>query len=362
MTELEAIISLNGILGLGPKRIFQLLKKFGSAKAVYSAEAGDILSINGFGETFLSALKEGPDLEFVENQVKTAETVNARIITINDSDYPEKLKNIYDPPVVLHIKGDIGNAKHSMNIGVVGTRHPTPYGRGVTSNIVSGLAREKVTVVSGLARGIDTIAHRAALDNRGKTIAVLGCGLDYYYPFSNRKLYQTITENGALISEFPFGTPPEPGHFPRRNRIISGLSHGVVIVEAGHKSGALITADYAMEQGIDVYAVPGNITSGMSIGTNRLIRDGALMALSAEDILTNLGREVTYAAIRHNQDPLRGDEQRIFEMLSGQPMHIDEIVRLSNTKPQQLHAILLSLEVKGIVSQVGGMKYVRANG
>jgi DNA processing protein len=362
MTELEAFIALNAVYGIGPRKILDLLNHFGSPSAVFGAGAGDILAVHGFGGRTLDALKTGPDLEFAQNQIKRAAEVGASIITLRDPAYPEKLKRIYDPPILLHVKGNARVLHEPDLVAVVGTRKPTRYGRDTVHGFVTELCGSGVAVVSGMARGIDAAAHRAALDAKGRTIAVLGCGLDFFYPYENVPLAHAISQNGALVSEFPFGTPPEPGHFPRRNRIISGLSAGVLVVEAGQKSGALITADYAMEQGINVYSVPGNIDSPVSVGANRLIRDGAVPALEAGDILMNLGKKPAPAAVKAPSPGLDGEEAKIFGILTSTPLHIDEIIRLSNTKPNRLHAILLSLEVKGMASQVSGMKYVRAHG
>ncbi|MFH0920785.1 MAG: DNA-processing protein DprA [Fibrobacterota bacterium] len=355
--DLEALIALNAIEGLGPRRIWQLLQTFGTASAAFKAPDSAVRALDGFGSLLLSRLKHGPDDAFVAEQLQAAEKCNGRILPFTDPDYPECLKTIYDPPVLLHVRGEMRYGP-SPFFGVVGTRQPTPYGRRACRSIVTGLAAQGVTVVSGLALGVDGVAHQAALDAGGRTVAVLGCGADLCHPPSHWRLYDAILQHGAVVSEFPFGTPPEPGHFPRRNRIISGLSQGVLVIEAGEKSGALITSDYALDQSREVFALPGNIDSMQSAGTNRLLQQGAYPALSAADILLRLGRAAAPKAVPTPPD-LPAGEARLFGLLSSTPRHIDELARESRMALPELHPLLFALELKGVAAQTSGMRYVR---
>ncbi|OGJ88774.1 MAG: DNA protecting protein DprA [Candidatus Raymondbacteria bacterium RifOxyA12_full_50_37] len=358
MTEQEALVALNGTPGYGPRKTQKLLQAFGSARAAFGAGEKEFAVAEGLGKAAWEALHAGPAPGFVAEQFTAARTHNARIVTLADPEYPARLKTIFDPPIVIYVQG-LPLAHTGLSVGVVGTRTATQYGRKVARDMSLALAAAGVCVVSGLARGIDTVAHMAALAAKGRTIAVLGCGLDYVFLDKSEELLRGICASGALVSEFPFGTPPEPGHFPRRNRIISGLSHGVLVIEAGKKSGALITAEYAMEQGIDVFAVPGNITSAYSEGANRLIRDGAHAALSADDVLFTLGKRSGQTAAPQALN-LGDDEKKVLDILEGEPMHIDAIIRKSALTVAALHPILMSLEIKGVVAQLSGMKYTRA--
>jgi DNA processing protein len=246
-------------------------------------------------------------------------------------------------------------------VAVVGTRRASTYGREVTRRLVSVLAQSGVTIVSGLARGIDAVAHQTALEAGGRTIAVLGCGIDLVYPPEHRELARRIAAQGALVSEYPLGTQPEPGNFPPRNRIISGLSLGVVITEAGRDSGALITADYAAEQGRDVFAVPGSILSAGCAGTNRLIQDGAKPVLDAADILQELNLTMVAEQKEARQAlPTTETEALILAHLSAEPVHVDDLTRAVGLPVAQVTSTLALMELKGMVRQVGGMKYVAA--
>jgi len=281
-------------------------------------------------------------------------------LTWEDDAYPSLLKEIYAPPPVIYVQGEL-TPDDEWAVGLVGTRRATSYGKQVARMLGGDLARSGVTVVSGLARGIDGIAHQAALDAGGRTIAVTACGLDQVYPPEHRKLAQAIVESGALVSDYPLGTRPEARNFPPRNRIISGLSLGVVVIEAGHRSGALITSEFALEQGREVFAVPGNIVSRSSVGCNRLIRDGARMVLSAQDIL----EELNLTMIEHQAEartylPADPTEARLLNLVSDNPVHVDEICRQSNLPIHKVSSTLAMMELKGMVRQVGGMQYTLA--
>jgi DNA processing protein len=281
-------------------------------------------------------------------------------VTWQDDDYPSLLKEIYAPPPVLYVKGAL-SPDDEWAVGLVGTRRATSYGKQVARMLAADLARGSVTVVSGLARGIDGIAHQAALDAGGRTIAVTACGLDQVYPPEHRKLAQAIVERGALVSDYPLGTRPEARNFPPRNRIISGLSLGVVVVEAGRRSGALITSEFALEQGREVFAVPGNIVSRSSVGCNRLIRDGARMVLGVQDILEELNLTmIEHQAVARTFLPADPTEAQLLSLVSDDPTHVDDICRQSKLPIHEVSSTLAMMELKGMVRQVGGMQYTLA--
>jgi len=285
------------------------------------------------------------------------------VLTIKDEAYPFRLKEIYDPPPVLYIRGNLA-PEDDWCLAVVGTRRPTYYGREVAEQIVGDLARNRITIISGLAKGIDATAHRAALDSGGRSIAVFGCGLDVVYPRDHAKLAREVMEHGALASEFPLGTTPRRENFPLRNRIMSGLSLGTLVVEAGEVSGALITAGHALEQNREVFAVPGSVLSAVSRGTNRLIQEGAKLVRGANDILEelNLTMAVQHVEVKEIV-PSTETESRIMQILrnlSPEPTHIDEVGHQSRLPIATVSSALSMMELKGMVKQVGGMNYIIA--
>jgi len=283
-----------------------------------------------------------------------------RAITWEDPDYPSLLREIPDPPPLLYVRGTL-EPEDSWAVAVVGTRRASVYGKEVTRRLVTDLARSGITVVSGLARGIDGVAHQAALEAGGRTIAVLGCGVDRVYPPEHRALARRIVEQGALVSEYPLGTPPEARNFPPRNRIISGLSLGVLITEAGRGSGALITADYAAEQGRDVFAVPGSILAAGSGGTNRLIQEGAKLVMETADILRELNLTMAAEQAQAREVlPETETEAAILAHLGAEPVHVDDLGRAVGMPIAEVTSALTLMELKGLVRQVGGMKYVTA--
>jgi DNA processing protein len=275
-----------------------------------------------------------------------------------DEAYPQRLKEIDQPPPVLYLRGEL-STEDDWAVAIVGSRRVTPYGRQVTEEIASFLAANGVTVVSGLARGIDSLAHSAALKAGGRTLAVLGSGVDRIYPPENRSLAEQIFEHGAVLSDYAPGTPPEASNFPPRNRIISGLSMAVVVVEAGKTSGALITAEFAAEQGREIFAVPGNILAPQSKGTNKLIQQGALPLLSADDIMQtlNLTRVGQHKAARKAL-PADEVEAKLLTAMSEEPLHVDEIRNKTDLPVEKVSATLVMMELKGMVRQVGNMQYV----
>ena len=351
-------VLLSTVSQIGPARFKKLLEAFGDAEAAWKASPG-ALAMAGLDRRAveaLAALRSKADPAEVWQKV---ERTGAKVVTWDDAAYPEQLGHIPDPPPVLYIRGNLLPTDR-FAVAVVGTRRVTAYGRQVAERLVADLARAGVTIVSGLARGTDAVAHRAALQAGGRTLAVLGSGLDRIYPTEHAGLAREIERQGALISEFPPGTPPDALNFPRRNRIISGLSMGTLVVEAGETSGALITADFALEQGREVFAVPGSILSPASIGPNRLIQDGAKLVRGAQDVLEelNVSAIVQQEAVR---EVLPGNETEaaLLRLLGGEPRHIDELGRAAALPVAEVSSALTMLELKGLVRQVGGMNYVR---
>lgn len=273
-----------------------------------------------------------------------------------DPAYPDLLQQIHDPPRRLWVQGDRGFLKGPL-VAVVGARECTPYGEKVAYEISKDLAQAGVTIVSGLAFGIDAAAHRGALDGKGRTVAVLGCGIDLMSPSQNTALKERIARDGAVVSEFPPGTQAAPWTFPKRNRIISGLSRGVVVVEAGLKSGSLITADFALEHGRDVFAVPGPVTSLQSAGTNRLIQNGAKLILSARDVLEELGSEGLSSPNRPEHVSAEGDDGVILTLLNAGPRHVDDLVASSGLGVERISGLLIDLEIRGKIKALPGGLY-----
>ena len=284
------------------------------------------------------------------------------ILTLWEKEYPSLLKKIYDPPIFLFVKGSMSKPDED-SLAIVGTRTPTSYGKRIAKDLSEGLASAGLTIVSGFARGIDTVAHRMAVTVGGRTIAVFGNGLDITYPPENRGLLPQIEQKGAMISEFPFGTKPDAGNFPRRNRIISGLCHGIIVIEAGNRSGSLLTAFNAVDQNREVFAVPGRLTDKMSTGCLRLIRHGAIPVENCQQILDTINPKLVNP-IKPVQHELRldvtGDEMAIYSILSNEPKQVDRIVEESKMDPSSVLTILLDLELKGMVTQLSGKLFVLA--
>ncbi len=350
-------VGFNLVKGIGAARVRLLLEAFGDAETAWHASAADLEAAGlhtRLVETILRVRASG-------NLERTWETIQKQAITVltwEDDGYPRRLSEIDQPPPVLYLHGQIEEAD-AWAIAVVGTRRVTAYGRQVAEELAAALARNGVVIVSGLARGVDIIAHQAALKNGGRTLAVLGSGVDQIYPPEHARVAQQIIENGALISDYPPGTPPEAGNFPPRNRIISGLSQAVIVVEASEKSGALITAAFAAEQGRQVFAVPGNIYAPQSKGTNRLIQEGAQLLLQASDVLEalNLSQAEQHRAARKVL-PADATEARLYGLLGREPLHVDEIGIQADMPIEQVSAALTMMELKGLVRQVGAMRYV----
>jgi DNA processing protein len=355
-TEIKYWIGFTRIPGIGKVRISLLKKHFGSLARAWAAPRSELLRAgldSGTTENLIAG-RSGIDLD---HDLSLIEKYKIKVITFESPDYPVLLKETHDHPAVLYVRGTLA-AADADSVAVVGTRKATSYGRQVTEDLVSSLALNGITIISGLARGIDTIAHRAALEAGGRTIAVFACGLDIVYPPENLKLAKDILENGALVSEHPLGTKPKPENFPRRNRILSGLSLGVLVVESGEKGGALITASFAVDQNREVFAVPGSILSGMSRGPNRLIQDGAKLVRNHLDILEELRLPVVSRQIEM-KNPLTpiGNESIIIKCISEEPAHVDEICRSSGLDTSIVVSCLAIMELNGLVRQTGGMTY-----
>jgi DNA processing protein len=357
-SERQYWVGFNIVPGIGPAKFRALHDFFGSAEEAWRAGEGALRQV-GLDQRALDNLLEARRQLDLAAEMARLETADIQLLTWEDDDYPAYLKEIPDPPPVLFLRGEL-QLQDQWAVAVVGTRRASAYGRLATEQLARDLARSGVTVVSGLARGIDSIAHQAALEAGGRTIAVLGSGLACIYPAEHRSLAERITACGALVTEFHPDTPPEAGNFPRRNRIISGLSLGVLVVEAGERSGASITANYALEQGRDVFAVPGNITSRTSIGTNRLIQRGAKLVLTAEDILEELNMTMVAEQVATQLAlPATHEEAHLLRFLSDQPIHVDELSREAGMGVAQVSSTLTLMELKGMVRQLEGMSYIR---
>ena len=357
-SELPFWVALNLVRGIGPARFRALLDFFGSAEAAWRAsEEG--LDAAGLDRRALASLLTARETLDPTAELERYHASGIQILTWDDPDYPTYLKEISDPPPVLSLRGSLV-PQDQWSVAIVGTRRATAYGKAIARELAGELARNGVTIVSGLARGIDGIAHQAALAAGGRTLAVLGSGLNRIYPPEHRRLAGEVVESGALLSDFGPLTPPEPGNFPRRNRIISGISLGVLVIEAGERSGALITADLALEQGRDVLAVPGNINSRASVGPNRLIQQGAKLVTSAGDVLEELNMTlVAEQAATQLALPATPEEARLLNLLTEQPSHVDELSRVAAMPVAQVTGALTMMELKGMVRQVDGMSYIR---
>ncbi len=359
MDEKAYWVGFNLVRGVGAVRVKNLLDHFGKLEIAWDAPAGALISAGlptRVVENFLVVRKQ-VNLEVVMQRVADS---GVQVITWDDAIYPRRLKEIDQPPPVLFVRGSI-NVEDDWAVSVVGTRRVTPYGRQVASEIARYLAQNGVTVVSGLARGVDAIAHQTAMQAGGRTLAILGSGVDTIYPPEHRKLAEDISRQGAVISDYPLGTQPESRNFPPRNRIIAGLSLATIVVEAGETSGALITAEFAVEQGRDVFAVPGSILTPQSEGTNRLIEQGARPLLRMSEILESLKLEqIPEKQASRKAIAASPEENRLLSCLTQDPRHIDEICALSGLPIQAVSATLTMMELKGLVTQVGGMNYVAA--
>ncbi len=361
--------------GLGPTRIKKLIEHFGAADRVFQASLTE-LEATGMRAVSAQSIATGKSLELAQQECVKAAEAGAKIISLSDPEYPSRLKEIYDPPVVMFVRGSV-EVLAQPGIAMVGTRHPTPYGSGMAERLSTDLAARGLVVISGLARGIDTASHRGAVAAKGKTVAVLGTGIDVMYPRENTRLAEQIVAfGGALITEFPVGTSPTPQNFPIRNRIISGMSAGVLVVEAAEYSGTRITSRCALEQNRDVYAVPGNVTNKNSWGPNTLIKQGAKLVATWEDVWEELPPDIQAAlSSMQNESPepetaslfpdeaTSPHEKKILKLLKAdESTHIDQLVEsLENEmSSSEIFAALFELELNGKVRQLPGKNFVKS--
>jgi len=358
--SIDDMLKLSTIPGIASARIRMLLNEFGTAKNVFSASIRRLTALRGIDRELARIICRGYDQRIIDQQYQWLDRRGTGILTLWDKRYPPLLKACPDAPLFLFYRGNIPEHWPAV-LGIVGTRRPTVYGRKITKMFAEELVRRNICIASGFARGIDTIAHQTSVDHGGNTIAVLGSGLDYIYPPENKPLFDTLQQSHLVLSEYLFGTGPDATNFPKRNRIISGLSKGIIIVEAGKKSGTLITANYALEQNREVFAVPGNIDSPASLGTNELIQQGAKLIASVEDIFEELPTLPGKAIVvdRPLPDNLDAKERQILQLLSPQPLHIDHLVKGLDEAPASILSRLLRLELKNLIRQKPGKIFMR---
>ena len=366
MTSREALVALNMIEHVGPVRVRQLMEHFGDATAILKASKQQLLAVRGIGEDTAEAISKWEQTVDLAGELKRCEEFGCHVITQEDESYPELLRQIYDPPIVLYVKGEV-NAKDKNAVAMVGSRQTTHYGIEVARKLGYQLGYIGVTVVSGGARGIDTASHQGALSGKGRTVAVLGTGINIVFPPENGELFERITANGAVITQYPFNRNADKQSFAIRNRIVAGMTLGTVVVEANLTSGALITANFAVEYGRQVFAVPGRIDSPRSKGCHELIKKGAKLCEGAEDILS----EFEYLFPASNKPASAADtgvlpaltlsdnEQKAYDTLDNEPTPIDEVIRRSGLPASAVSVALFSLEMKRIVRQLPGKLFVR---
>ncbi len=361
--EIHSLLRLISVPGIGSFRIRKLVAHFNSASAVLKADAYKIAEIAGIDKVLALKISKENDTRFADFQIQTCRKLNINILSFFSENYPAPLKQTPDPPILLFTKGTI-IPEDVIALGIVGSRMPSDYGRRATEKFARELAQAGFSIVSGLARGIDTVAHQTCVKLGSRTLAVLGSGLDIIYPPENKTLARHIIDNGAIITELSCGSKPDAVNFPKRNRIISGLSLGVLIVEAGAKSGALITATSALNQNREIFAVPGNLFSMRNLGSNRLIKEGEKLVQSIDDLLVGLeGSLRPLAAQKTNfkiqPRDLSETEKKIWDVLSDDPVHIDLISQQTGLSTSEVLSILLTLELKDLVSQQSGKMFTR---
>lgn len=364
MTRTEAYMALNSVRLVGPVRVRKLLEVFETPEAILNQSVSRLASVESIGPAVAESIRNWEKTWDLGGELKRVETLDLQVVDVEDARYPKALREIYDPPLVLYVKGSL-EALARAGVALVGSRHTSHYGMETARKLGYQLGYAGLTVISGLARGIDTAAHQGALAAKGKTAAVFGCSLDIVYPPENSALAERIVEEGGvLLSEFPLGTPPDRQTFPMRNRIVSGLSRGVVVVEAGQASGALITARMALEQGRTVFAVPGRIDQPYSKGCHQLIKEGAKLVEEAADILGEfefLFPEVAQPVPRPGVEHLSEAERKVFEVLGVEELHIDVIIRRCGLPSGMVQSSLLRLEMRKLARQLPGRLYVRTD-
>lgn len=360
-----ALIILNMVSDIGPLRIKSILNHFPQPEKIFDASLEEICSVEDIGKVLANKILAAPDTVDWKKELDLVQQHKVNVITINEPEYPRLLKTIPDPPAVIYVKGEL-KKEDDIAIAIVGSRRTTNYGKTVAEKFAKELSKLNITVVSGLARGIDTCAHSTTVENKGRTVAVLGNGLSLCYPPENRKLVEKISSNnGAVISEFPMTYPPEKGNFPRRNRIIAGLSLGTIVVECDLKSGALITAKLALEQGKEVFAIPGSIYSRYSRGPHMLLKQGAKLVEDIEDVLQEIEPLKEYIQKESQTvsievpETLNSEEQTVYELLTVEPINIDSLLIKSSLSLGKISQVLLTLEMRGLVKPFPGKMYQR---
>ncbi len=375
INDLKFLLALSLIEDIGPVTIGRLLSAFHTPEAVFSAGFSELSSVGEISSLKAKRIKEFNAWDRIDREIEKADHHNIRIVTLFDKEYPWPLSHLDNAPAILYVKGDLIE-EDRFALAMVGSRRMSEYGRKTAADLSYELALRGLTIVSGMARGIDTVSHSGALKAGGRSIAVLGCGLDICYPAENKELMTALSRTGCVISEFPLGTPPVRENFPRRNRLISGLSLGVLVIEATARSGSLITAGFALEQGKEVFAVPGNITSSNARGTNGLIKSGAKPVQSADDIIEELSPQIKgllqsvkavpqssprkvfdFSETSAQRLAINDEEKAICNILGSDSKHIDDIVRELKMPAARLAGLLLGLEMKGIVRQTAGNNF-----
>ncbi len=362
-------IALNMVNRLGPLLTKRLLDGFGSVKAIFEASAENLIKVQGINERIAGDIKNILTSDIFNNEIRQINDGRVQVLCPEDASYPALLKEIYDPPICLYVKGDM-SLLDKATVSVVGCRRASFNGVCLSASIAEALSKLDICVVSGLARGIDTAAHRGALKQSGSTIAVLGSGLKCIYPQENKDLFDSISSKGIVMSEFPLNTAPHRGNFPRRNRIISGLSLGVVVVEAAQRSGSLITANLALSQNREVFAMPGAANSVNAKGTNKLIKEGAKLVENVEDIISELnisayiygGKSQANEQLSALREDLNPEEIKLLQFLSSEPMHIDLLIKTSFLSAACVYKNLLDLQLKGMVREVDGKRFIKKEG
>jgi len=358
-SDIKHRVGFSIIPGIGRVKFTQLENYFGNLEDAWKAPPAELKHAGLEASSIRNITQWRPQIS-LEAEMEKLDRLGVKVLSCHDSDYPSRLKEIYDYPPLLYVRGSL-LAEDEWCLAIVGTRRASVYGRQVTEEIVTDLAQSRITIVSGLARGIDTIAHQSALAAGGRTIAVFACGLDIVYPAENAQLARDIIQQGALVSEYPLGTKPRAENFPRRNRIMSGLSLGVLVTEAGDSSGALITTSMALEQNREVFAIPGSILSPTSRGTNHLIQEGAKLVRDYTDVLEELNLMTVARQIEMREVlPTSDTESLLLKHLSAEPAHIDQVCRNSGLPAATVSSTLAMMELKGLVKQMGTMNYVLA--
>ncbi len=355
--ELLSWIALKHVQGVGSIFYKRLIAVFNSPKNVFSASYDELMKVEGISDTVVKRIKHFDSIARAEEELKRIKQEGIEIITLTDKHYPQLLRQINDPPPFLYAKGQLDVALQSPCIAIVGTRFPSPYGEEVTSEIALALVKEGFTIVSGMAKGIDSIAHKTAITHKGSTITVWGTGINRVYPAENKQLAHDIADHGLIMSEYPMDTPPLEANFPERNRIISGLSLAVIVTEASLNSGTMITVSHALDQGRDVFAVPGQIYSMMSQGTNRLIKHGCAMVDSIESLIIEV--KAFMPSQKNNKFEMSESHINVLSTLSSEPMDLDTIIIRSKFDTAKVMSILTEMELNGVVKQLPGKRFIK---